>query len=181
MAPTLNHDDRLEEILSRLTDIAQALVTSTPPPRTPVTQEQSATIVDYLVLREVVGRRADETSRVVGARRHADQVIEIDPSPLLCDDGRIAVFTRRGTPAEVVQLDPGGVDLIKSAGSAESAGAAGTAGSAGSRRSSGSAQTTESTRVTLQNIQDSQPIIRIEIRRADDTVVALGPRLSPVA
>jgi hypothetical protein len=145
-------EDRLNEILERLTAIAEALTDQTPPPRTPPTPQQSATIVDYLVLREVVGRRADELSRVVSAERRVRGRIDFPDAPPIEDGVRVAVFTERGNPAEVVTVD----------------------GSSGPRSS-------PRRTVTLTQVDDTQPIIRIEIRRDDDIAVALGPRLAAVA
>jgi hypothetical protein len=146
-------DDQLQEILSRLTTIAYALATDTPPPRTPATPEQSTTILDYLVLREVAGRRADETSRVVSAVRRVGGVIAFPDTDQLDDATRVAVFTKRGTPAEIPTLEDSGDEEVGSP--------------------------LERT-VTLGVVTDTQPIIRIEIRRDDDIAIALGPRLAAV-
>ena len=147
----MTDDTQLTEILSRLTTIAEALSTSTPPPRTPATPEQSATIVDFLVLSEVVGRIADGTSRVVSAERRTGGVLAFADAVPVVDGARIAVFTALGNPAEIATV--------------------GTA-----VRKSGSTERT----VTLGTVTDNQPIIRIEIRRPDDITVALGPRLAAV-
>jgi len=155
-------DDQLHQILSKLTAIAEALATGTPPPRTPPSLEQAQTIVDYLVLREVVGRRADETSRVVSAIRRTGGVIAFSDTPPIEDDTQVAVFTERGTPAEVRPLDPKGTPQQSGTGS------------------TGSGGLSERT-ITLQVVEDDQPIIRIEIRDGDNQAVALGPRLAAVA
>ena len=165
-------DDQLHQILSKLTAIAEALATGTPPPRTPPSLEQAQTIVDYLVLREVVGRRADETSRVVSAIRRTGGVIAFSDTPPIEDDTRVAVFTERGTPAEVRPLDPKGTPQQSGTGSTGSGGS--------SERTTGSGGSSERT-ITLQVVEDDQPIIRIEIRDGDNQAVALGPRLAAVA
>jgi hypothetical protein len=151
-----DNDTRLADILDQLTKIAGALVTPPPPTsRAPATPEQSATIVDYLVLRQLVGRIADGTSRVLAAERRTGGVLVFEAGPPFETGTRVAVFTGRGNPAEVVTLGTV-VDLRKSGGSGE--------------------QT-----VTLTAVADTEPIVRIEIRRPDDTTVALGPRLAAVA
>ena len=152
-----NDDEQLRGILERLTSIAEGLTHPTAPQRRQPTPEQSATILDYLVLREVVGRAADEKSRVVTAERRPSRTIAFPDSPWIDDDTRVAVFTARGLPAEVVGMN-------------------GTTG----RGTTGASKTAERT-VTLTRVDDTQPIIRIEIRRADDIAVALGPRLAAVA
>ncbi len=154
-------DDQLQQILSRLTTIAEALAVGTPPPRTPASLEQAQTIVDYLVLREVVGRPADETSRVVSAVRRTGGVIAFPDAPPIEDDTQLAIFTERGTPAEVRPLDPNGTPVPVDS---------------SSTRSTDSPERT----VTLQVVEDDQPIIRIEIRDSDNRAVALGPRLAAV-
>jgi hypothetical protein len=155
-------DEQLDQILSRLTDIAEALTSgSTVPPRTPASLEQTQTIVDYLVLREVVGRQADETSRVVSAVRRTGGKIAFPDVPPITDDTQVAVFTARGTPAEIRPLDPTGPNVPVT-------------------KRGGTPPPPERT-ITLQVVQDNQPIIRIEIRDGENQTVALGPRLAAVA
>jgi hypothetical protein len=154
-------DDQLQQILSKLTAIAEALAAGTPPSRTPASLEQAQTIVDYLVLREVVGRPADETSRVVSAIRRTGGVIAFPGTPPIEDDTQVAVFTERGTPAEVRPIEATGTPQL------------GVSGPTGSGSSS------ERT-ISLQVVEDGQPIIRIEIRDGDNQAVALGPRLAAV-
>ena len=148
----MTDDTQLTEILSRLTTIAEALGTGTPPPRTPATPEQSATIVDFLVLSEVVGRIADGTSRVVSAERRTGGVLAFaDAVPV----------GRRRPDRGVHRSGQPGRDRPRSA-------------PLSARAARPSAP------VTLGTVTDNQPIIRIEIRRADDITVALGPRLAAV-
>jgi hypothetical protein len=78
--------------------------------------------------------------------------IAFPDAPPIEDDVRVAFFTERGNPAEVVTVG-------------------------GRSRAKNSAERT----VTLTQVDDTQPIIRIEIRRADEIAVALGPRLAAVA
>lgn len=154
-------DDQLQQILSRLTAIAETLAGGAPPPRTSASLEQAQTIVDYLVLREVVGRPADETSRVVSAIRRTGGVIAFPHTPPIEDDTQVAVFTERGTPAEVRPVDAKGTPQQ---------------GGGGANESGNSSERT----ITLQVVEDDQPIIRIEIRDGDNQAVALGPRLAAV-
>ena len=196
-------DDQLQQILSKLTTIAEALATGTPPPRTPASPEQAQTIVDYLVLREVVGRPADETSRVISAIRRTGGVIAFPDTPPIGDDTQVAVFTERGTPAEVRPVEPKGTPqpvgsaatgsggspertITSSTGSGNSPGRTitGSTGSGGSPErtitgTTGSGGSSERT-IRLRVVADSQPIIRIEIRDGDNRAVALGPRLAAV-
>jgi hypothetical protein len=194
-------DDQLQQILSKLTTIAEALAAGTPPPRTPASPEQAQTIVDYLVLREVVGRPADEISRVISAIRRTGGVIAFPDTPPIGDDTQVAVFTERGTPAEVRPVEPKGTpEPVGSAatgadgspertitgatgsGSSPERTVTGPTGSSPGRAitgATGSGGSFERT-IRLRVVADGQPIIRIEIRDGDGQAVALGPRLAAV-
>lgn len=161
-------DQTLPEILKALQSIAAAVTRGTDlivdaADERPASQEQSTTIVDYLVLRELVGRQSDEVRRTVAATRFAEQVAFDGAIP--ADAVKVAVFTRRSiAPDEVADI----VDL-SSVGVHKRQGA----------RGSGGGDPVPGFR--LSKVADTQPIARLELRDTDDLAVALGPRLAPVA
>ncbi len=162
-------DQTLSQILEALRSIAAAVNRSTDvivdaADERPASQDQSSAIVDYLVLRELVGRQFDEVQRTVGATRFADQVVVFD-GKIPATATSVAVYTRRSVaPVEVAEItDVSGVDVVKKQG--------GGSGSGGKDPIVG---------FQLADVTDDQPIARLELR-ADDRAVALGPRLAAVA
>ena len=103
------------------------------------------------MLREVVGRITDGTSRVVSAERRTGGVLAFaDAGPWSTAPGS------RCSPLWATRpRSPRSAPLSAESGSTERT-------------------------VTLGTVTDNQPIIRIEIRRPDDITVALGPRLAAV-
>ena len=103
-------DQTLPQILAALQSIAAAVNRGTDvivdaADERPASQEQSTAIVDYLVLRELVGRQADEVRRTVGATRFSDQVVEFD-GEIPANAVTVAVFTRRSVaPDEVADIE----------------------------------------------------------------------------
>ena len=170
---TPSSDDKtLPQILAALQSIADAvnrgseLIVDNADERSP-SQAQSTTIVDYLVLRELVGRQFDGVRRTVDAIRIPGQVV-IFEGPVPAAATKVAVFTRRSVApddnVDIVVDDPVIVDLQKKL--------RGT-----TRGSSGDPVIG----FVLENVTDDQPIVRVELREAEDLAVALGPRLAPVA
>lgn len=162
----------LPQILVALQSIAEAvnrgteLIVDSADERSP-SQEQSTTIVDYLVLRELVGRQFDQVRRTVDATRFAGQFAVFD-GPVPAAASRVAVFTRRSVaPDEVVDIadvdDPERLTRVKK--------------HRGSPRGGGGEPAIG---FVLENVTDDEPIVRIELRDADDLAVALGPRLATV-
>jgi len=169
-SPPPPSDPTLPQILAALQAIADAVDRGTdvlvdPADERAPTQEQSTTIVDYLVLRELVGRQADERRRTVGATRFTPQTVIFD-GEIPADAAQVAVFTRRSAaPDDLVDIlfdDGPVVDLVKKV--------------RGRRQSSSDPVIG----FVLDNVTDDQPIARIELRDVDDFAVALGPRLAPV-
>lgn len=179
-APEHDHPDQtLSQILAALQAIAAAVNRGTdvlvdPADDRAASQEQSTTIVDYLVLRELVGRQFDGVRRTVGATRFSGQEVAFD-GDIPATAAKVAVFTRRSVaPDEVVDV----VDLSsivdgrrKQRGGPRG-GAGGGAGGDGSGPVPG---------FLLGVVTDDQPIVRVELRGDDDRALALGPRLAPVA
>jgi hypothetical protein len=170
---TPSSDDKtLPQILAALQSIADAvnrgseLIVDNADERSP-SQEQSTTIVDYLVLRELVGRQFDEVRRTVDAIRLPGQVVIFD-GPVPAAATKVAVFTRRSVApddrVDIVVDDPVIVDLQKKL-----------------RGSTGGSSGDPVIGFVLENVTDDQPIVRVELREAEDLAVALGPRLAPVA
>jgi hypothetical protein len=161
-------EETLAQILAALQSIAAAVNRGTDvivdrADERPASQEQSTAIVDYLVLRELVGRQADEVRRTVGATR-SGQVVEFDGDPP-ANAVKVAVFTRRSaTPDEVPDI----VDLASLPDKLKK-----------QRRTRGSGGDTVFGFV-LKNVANNQPIVRLELRDAENLAVALGPRLAPV-
>ena len=163
----------LPQILVALQSIADAvnrgteLIVDSADERSP-SKEQSTTIVDYLVLRELVGRQFDDVRRTVDATRFAGQFVLFD-GPVPTAASTVAVFTRRSVaPEDLVKIvdvdDPELVNRVKK--------------QRGSPRGSG---VTSFLGFVLENVTDDEPIVRIELRDAEDLAVALGPRLAPVS
>jgi hypothetical protein len=161
-------DQTLPQILAALQSIAAAVNRGTDvivdaADERPASQEQSTAIVDYLVLRELVGRQADEVRRTVGAIRFSGQVVEFD-GEIPANAVTVAVFTRRSVvPDEVPDIvDVGSIpERLKK-----------------QRRTRGSGGDPVLGFV-LENVADDQPIVRLELRDAENLAVALGPRLAP--
>jgi hypothetical protein len=169
--PTNPPDPTLPQILAALQSIAAAVNRGTDvlvdpaDTRTP-NQEQSTTILDYLVLRELAGRQADGTRRTVAATRFVGQLVAFD-GPIPDEATKVAVFTRRSiAPDETPDItdDTAVVDLVRKRRGSTSGG-------------SGDLELA----ITLDTVTDDQPIVRLELRRDDDLAVALGPRLAPVS
>ncbi|MFC7531766.1 hypothetical protein [Actinoplanes sp. GCM10030250] len=167
------YDQTLAQILTALESIAAAvnrgseLIVDNADERQ-ASQDQSTAIVDYLVLRELVGRQADGNRRTVGATRFTDKVVVFD-GQIPATAAKVAVFTRRSVaPDEVAEIafDDGPiVDLVRK--------------QRGTRRGNGGSEPVVG--FVLANVTDDQPIARIELRDAADLAVALGPRLAPVS
>jgi hypothetical protein len=162
-------DETLPQILAALQSIAAAVNRGTDvivdaADERPASQEQSTAIVDYLVLRELVGRQADEVRRTVGATRSSGKVVFDGAIP---DNAvKVAVFTRRSVvPDEVPDIED--VESIPVRLEKQ-------------RRTRGSGGGLVPGFV-LETVDDDQPIVRLELRDAEDLAVALGPRLAPVA
>jgi len=163
-------DQTLPQILAALQSIAAAVNRGTDvlvnpaDDRTP-SREQSTTIIDYLVLRELVGRQADEKRRTVAATRFSDGLVVFD-GDIPETASTVAVFTRRAAaPDEVAGItdDSVVVDRLKKHRSSSGSGGGGTV-----------------LGFLLHTVTDDQPIVRLELRGDDDLAVALGPRLAPV-
>jgi hypothetical protein len=163
-------DQTLPQILAALQSIAAAVNRGTDvivdaADERPASQEQSTAIVDYLVLRELVGRQADEVRRTVGATRFSGKVVEFD-GEIPAHAVTVAVFTRRSVvPDEVPDIvDLGSIpERLKKQRRTRDSGGDPVPG------------------FVLENVADDQPIVRLELRDAEDLAVALGPRLAPVA
>lgn len=167
------YDQTLAQILAALQSIAAAVNRGTDvivdnADERQASQEQSTAIVDYLVLRELVGRQADGNRRTVGATRFTGKTVVFD-GPIPANAAKVAVFTRRGVaPDEVadITVDDGSVvDVVRK--------------QRGTRRGSGGGDPVVG--FVLADITDDRPIARIELRDAGDFAVALGPRLAAVA
>lgn len=168
--PPTPPDSTLPQILAALQSIAAAVERGTnvlvdpADTRTP-NQEQSTTIVDYLVLRELVGRQADGTRRTVAATRFSGVVVFDGPVP--DSASKVAVFTRRSAAPDEVPVitedDAVVTDLLKKH---------------RGRTTGGTGDPVLG--VVLGTVTDDQPIVRLELRGDDDLAVALGPRLAPV-
>lgn len=175
--PTHSSTPPLKEILAALQSIATAVnrgtdvIVDNADERQP-SQEQSTTIVDYLVLRELVGRQFDQIRRTVGATRFSGQVVVFDGA-IPAAATKVAVFTRRSIApddlVDIVEDDPVIVNLLKKKKKKRK--------KRGSTRHGGGDPVIG---FILVNVTDDQPIVRIELRDADDLAVALGPRLAPV-
>jgi hypothetical protein len=159
-------DQTASEILAALVSIAAAVNRGTDlfvnaASERPASQEQSAAIVDYLVLRDLVGRPFDEVQRTVGATRYTDQTVLFD-GPIPAAATTVAVFTRRSVaPDEVAEIvDFSSVEKVKKQ-----------TGRSGSDPIRG---------FQLTDVTDDQPIVRLELRDNGGLAVALGPRLAPV-
>lgn len=164
-------DPTLTQILAALQSIAAAVNRGTdvlvdPADKRTPNQEQSTTILDYLVLRELVGRQADGTRRTVAATRFTGGLVVFD-GPIPNAATRVAVFTRRSVAPDetpVISDDSVVIDLVKM-----------------HRGSKGVGARDPELAIVLDTVTDDQPIVRLELRRDDDLAVALGPRLAPVS
>lgn len=164
-------DQTLTQILAALQSIAAAVNRGTDvlvdpaDTRTP-NQEQSTTILDYLVLRELVGRQADGTRHTVAATRFSGGLVAFD-GPIPDTATRVAVFTRRSVAPDETPLisdDSVVIDIVKM-----------------HRRSKAVGAADPELAIQLDTVTDDQPIVRLELRRDDNLAVALGPRLAPVS
>jgi hypothetical protein len=163
-------EQTLAQILAALQSIAAAVNRGTdvlvnPADERPQSQEQSTTILDYLVLRELVGRQADQTRRTVAATRFPDGFVLFD-NPIPTTVTKVAVFTRRSVaPDEVPEITDESVvaDRVKKLDPKRVSDVITLQG------------------IVLGTVTDDQPIVRLELRQDDDLAVALGPRLAPVA
>ncbi|SHN13407.1 hypothetical protein [Cryptosporangium aurantiacum] len=164
-------DPTLAQILEALQSIAEAVNRGTDAvaggtDAGQASQEQSTAIVDYLVLRELVGRQADEIRRTVAATRFAGGTVVFEGG-IPATAVKVAVFTRRSAaPDEVadITIDDGSVvDVVKKHRGARRRGSGPVIGFA------------------LASVTDDQPVARVELRDAGDLAVALGPRLAPVS
>jgi hypothetical protein len=177
--PTPQPDPTLTQILEALKSIAAAVNRGTDAiadstEERAASQEQSTAIMDYLVLRELVGRQADGIRRTVGVTRYTDKTFVFD-GDIPAAAAKVAVFTRRSVaPDEVADIvvDDGSIlDVArKQRGGARRGGSGG--GGGGGDPVIG---------FTLDDVADDQPIARLELRDAGDLAVALGPRLAPVS
>ncbi|WP_374456921.1 hypothetical protein [Nocardioides sp.] len=123
----------------------------------------AASNLDYLVLRQLMGRipRDGEDVKVFPAARKrgsggptATAILSLGPVPEDADE--VAVFTRRGEPAEVVPLSTYSPRVAKSG-------------------------VTSPTDFPLTTVTNEQVITRLEFRRGGDHYpLALGPRLPVV-
>ena len=169
-------DQTLTQILAALQSIAAAVNRGTDvlvdpaDTRTP-NQQQSTTILDYLVLRELVGRQADGTRRTVAATRFSGGLVAFD-GPIPDTATRVAVFTRRSVaPDETAVITDDSVvfDLVRMHRGSKAVGS----------KAAGAGD--PALAIQLDTVTDDQPIVRLELRRDDDLAVALGPRLAPVS
>lgn len=117
----------------------------------------AASNIDYLALRQLMGRvpRGGEKVVVFPAARkkgHGSQTI-LTLGPVPEGAAKIAVFTRRGEPADVVDLTGHPTPYTSKSKPAD---------------------------FPLSNVTNDQVISRLEFRRADDYPLALGPRLPVV-
>jgi hypothetical protein len=165
-------DPRFDDILDALQSIAASVQRGSDRLGLGDTREpsgpQAAAVLDYLVLRELVGRQADETRRTLDAIRFPGQVVAF-ASDVPDDATAVAVYTRRSAePDEVVELDPTVVVDLAATGS-----------SRGKVIAASSNPKTPGPAFFLSTVRDDQPIVRLEVRAAE-RAVALGPRLSPV-
>jgi hypothetical protein len=179
-------DQTLPQILAALQAIADAVNRGTevlvdPSDDRAASQEQSTTIVDYLVLRELVGRQFDGLRRTVGATRFSGQRVEFD-GDIPATATKVAVFTRRSVaPDEVVQIvDLSSVDARKRRRTRTAGSTAGDDSSSGSSGDGGGDDDPQ-LGFELDVVTDDQPIVRLELRDDADLAVALGPRLASVA
>jgi hypothetical protein len=123
---------------------------------------QSRTIVDYLVVSQLLSRLGFD-GRVVQARREGGKKVRLRNVPTAIDNKPVvpkkALVTPRAGAAETVDLrqdslDPKGPRTAKPDPSLKF--------------------------FTLQNIQDNQEIVRIELQDESGVPLALGPRLAPL-
>ncbi len=182
-------DQTLPQILAALQAIADAVNRGTevlvdPSDDRAASQEQSTTIVDYLVLRELVGRQFDGLRRTVGATRFSGQRVEFD-GDIPATATKVAVFTRRSVaPDEVAQIvDLSSVDARKRRRTRTAGSSSSGDGSSSADSSSGGDGGDDDPQLgfELDVVTDDQPIVRLELRDDADLAVALGPRLASVA
>jgi hypothetical protein len=153
MTETKSLDGGAPDFLAALQTIADAIRTGTAVLTNDTaipTANQARSILDYLVMRQLLGR-SDGVNRLVAASREGNK-IRFPSVP--AEVALVAVHTDDGKAPEVRPLD---------APFAQSP-------------SSGSTERT----VTLNRITNRQPLIRIELQRADGLPILLGPRLPGV-
>lgn len=141
----------MNDLLDRLNRIAAALDNRRPTPgQAEAEGRQVAELLDYLVLRELMGRRFGET-RVVAASRQANPaVLVVRTIPTGATE--VLVFTGQADGNEVLAQT---IDLTKPYG-----------------------RTT--TQFALDPAVDGKEISRLVFRTADHLPIALGPRLNVV-
>jgi hypothetical protein len=164
MATQQTHQPDWTDLLAELKRIADAL--NNPRPVAISAEAPAAAAgsnLDYLVLRQLMGRvpRDGEDVKVFPAARKRGSggstpkaILVLGPVP--ADAEEVAVFTRRGDPAEVVALTTYSPQVSKS----------------------GAVTTTD---FQLTTVTNDQVITRLEFRRGEDHYpLALGPRLPVV-
>ena len=155
--------DQVAALLTELTRIADALNDPRPISLSDEAPASSAgSNLDYLVLRQLMGRvpRDGEDVKVFPAGRKrgsggptANAILSLGAVPEDADE--VAVFTRRGEPAEVVSLTSYVPQVSRSG-------------------------MTTTTDFPLTTVTNEQVITRLEFRRSDHYPLALGPRLPVV-
>jgi hypothetical protein len=151
-----------DELLEVLREIARGL--KDPKTRalaTEVPAEVATNHLDYLAIQELMGRRGgpkDPLNSVVFAATRTRKeetdfstiTVNLPPGPF-----KLAVFTVRGAPTETVGRPQDGEPVTSDGGSSD-------------------------VNFTLTKVTNDQPIIRLELQRADGYPIKLGPRLGTV-
>ncbi|MGI5292772.1 hypothetical protein ACQEVF_57005 [Nonomuraea polychroma] len=155
----------LKKIATAVQDGTSALTNGRPErTRGEVDSSRAPLLLDYLVIRELLGRADPNELRTFAARRtpavpptSSKAASSSKPTPSLLtleelppNGAKVAVFIRPGKPAETVIL-------------AESY-----------------PKGSQSNDYQLKVVKDDEPIVRLELLRADDYPIALGPRLGAV-
>jgi hypothetical protein len=144
--------EEIRKIANALTNPRSRALSNEPP-----AGAAAASNIDYLVLRQLMGRIRRDGEPVVifsAARRKGSgshPVLTLGSVPE--DAEKLAVFTQRGDPAEVVAL---------------------------SGHPTPYTATSKPVEYQLTTVTNEQVITRLEFRRADDYPLALGPRLAVV-
>lgn len=153
---------QVKALMRQLRRIASALEE---PRSQPLRNEPSlaaaARNLDYLALRQLMGRvRLDDEPVAIGSARRkrgpggatAKSIITLESLPP--GAVKLAVFTQRGDPAEVVPLTSHPTPYVRG--------------------------TSKPQDYLLTTVTNEQVITRLEFRRNDDRPIALGPRLAVV-
>jgi hypothetical protein len=149
------------QLLAALETIATAIRTGTSVltnDRSTPTAPQARSTLDYLVIRQMLGR-GDGTDRTVAAFRNCTgdgRTVSFPNAP--AEAVTAAIHTDDGRPPEVLALE-------------DDSGTTGRTAQKGQQR-------TQARKVTLGQITKEQPLTRIELRNADGLPIRLGPRLS---